>query len=154
MRQNDRRRAAVMGEDMSDGDFTSLEGLRSTLGTTPIHRWLGFEITEVDRAAGTLTMTCPAGGNSSRYEGAGQAHGGAIATLIDSAATFACAAMLGRGVPTSSIRVDYLRPAGGTLLVAKARVIRRGRTLALVDVEVESDGKLVATGRCVEVSAA
>jgi acyl-coenzyme A thioesterase PaaI-like protein len=37
-------------------------------------------------------------------------------------------------------------------LLAKATVIRAGRTLALVDVTVESAGKLVATGRCVEAS--
>lgn len=139
---------------MSDSDFTTIEGVREILATTPIHRWLGFEIAELDRVAGTLTMICPADGNAARYDGAPQAHGGALATLIDSAATFACAAMLGRGVPTSSIRVDYLRPAGGKLLVARARVIRAGRMLALVDVEVESDGKLVATGRCVEASGA
>lgn len=138
---------------MEEHDFNTLEGIRAVLSTTPLHRWLGFEIAEVDFAAGTLTMTCPAAGNAARYDGALQAHGGAIATLIDSAACFAACAMLGRGVPTSNIRVDYLRPAGGELLVAKARVIRAGRMLALVDVEVESDGKLVATGRCVEVSA-
>lgn len=137
---------------MQTADFTTLEGLKVTLQSTPIHRWLGFEITNVDFEAGTMEMSCPAGGNSSRYDGAPQAHGGAIATLIDSAATFACSAMLGRGVPTASIRVDYLRPAGGELLLAKATVIRAGRTLALVDVNVESGGKLVATGRCVEAS--
>ncbi|BBE35294.1 PaaI family thioesterase [Sphingosinicella microcystinivorans] len=138
---------------MDAQDFTTLESIRKALTTTPLHRWLGFEIAEVDFANGTLTMICPAGGNAARFDGAPQAHGGAIATLIDSAACFAACAMLGRGVPTSNIRVDYLRPAGGELLVAKAKVIRAGRTLALVDVEVESDGKLVATGRCVEVSA-
>ena len=138
---------------MTDADFTSLAGLRKILATTPIHRLLSFDITEFDAGTGTLTMTCPAGGNAARYDGAPQAHGGAIATLIDSAACFAACAMLGRGVPTSNIRVDYLRPAGGELLVARAKVIRSGRTLALVDVDIESDGKLVATGRCVEVSA-
>jgi len=137
---------------MDQADFTTLDGLRSTLATTPIHRWLGFAITEVDFGSGTLIMICPAGGNASRYDGAPQAHGGAIATLIDSAATFACSALLGRGVPTANIRVDYLRPAGGEMLVATARVIRAGRTLALVDVNVESGGKLVATGRCVQAS--
>ena len=139
---------------MQTANFTTLEGLRATLQTTPIHRWLGFEINSVDFETGAMEMSCPAGGNSSRYDGAPQAHGGAIAALIDTIATFACSALLGRGVPTASIRVDYLRPAGGELLVAKATVIRAGRTLALVDVIVETEGKLVATGRCVEASGA
>ena len=137
---------------MDEDNFTTLEGLRRALLSTPIHRWLAFEITEADFVKGSLVMTCPAGGNASRYDGAPQAHGGAIATLIDSAATFACSAMLGRGVPTASIRVDYLRPAAGKTLVATANVIRAGRTLALVDVNVKSGSKLVATGRCVEAS--
>lgn len=135
-------------------DFTTVEGAQAALALTPLHRWLGFRITEADAAAGTLTMTCPAGGNAARFDGAPQSHGGAIATLIDSAATFACCIHVGRSVPTTNIRVDYLRPASGAELVAKATVIRAGRMLALVDVTVESDGKLVAVGRCGEATGA
>jgi uncharacterized protein (TIGR00369 family) len=46
------------------------------------------------------------------------------------------------------MRVDYLRPAAGPDMRARARVVRAGRTAAVVDVEVESGGKLVAVGRC------
>lgn len=135
-------------------DLASLEGLQALVETTPIHRWLGFRVSAFDAAAGTLTMACPAGGNAARFDGAGQAHGGAIATLVDSTATFGCSAMLGKTVPTMNIRVDYLRPAAGTDLTATARVVRAGRTVALVDVEVRSGDKLVAVGRCGQASGA
>jgi uncharacterized protein (TIGR00369 family) len=140
--------------DSRNYDLTSLEGLQSLIETTPIHRWLGFRVSAFDAVVGSLTMVCPADGNAARFDGAGQAHGGAIATLVDSTATFCCSAMLGKTVPTMNIRVDYLRPAGGTDLTATARVVRAGRTVALVDVEVHSGDKLVAVGRCGQASGA
>jgi len=132
----------------TDPDFRSHEGLQAALDGSPIHRWLGFRILSFDVDTGTLVMSAPAGGNAARSDGAPQAHGGAIATLIDSAATFACCMKVERSVPTMNMRVDYLRPAAGPTMVATARVIRAGRTAALVDVDVESGGRLVAVGRC------
>ena len=93
------------------------------------------------------SLAASASGNSERADGAGQAHGGAIATLIDSTATYACCIMLGRAVPTINLRVDYLRPAGGEEMVATATVRRAGRTVSVVDVDVMAGGKLVAIGR-------
>jgi uncharacterized protein (TIGR00369 family) len=135
-------------------DLSSLEGIQQLVDGTAIHRWLKFKVDGFDKEAGTLAMSCPADGNASRFDGADQAHGGAIATLIDSTATFACSVMLGRTVPTMNMRIDYLRPAGGMTLVANARVVRAGRTVALVDVEVVAGGKLVAVGRCAQASGA
>ncbi len=134
--------------------FETMEGLQAMLETTPLHRWLGFRIESFDRAAGTLALSAPAVGNSARFDGALQAHGGAIATLIDSCATFACSGVLGRPVPTMNMRVDYLRPASGAAMTATATVRKMGKTAALVDVDVLSDGKLVATGRCMQASGA
>ncbi len=132
----------------TDSDFRSLEGLQALVETSPIHRLLGFRVAAFDVEAATLVLRAPADGNAARSDGALQAHGGAIATLIDSAATFACCMQVQRSVPTMNIRVDYLRPAAGPELTATARVIRAGRTTALVDVEVVSGGRLVAVGRC------
>ncbi|MEM7730068.1 MAG: PaaI family thioesterase [Pseudomonadota bacterium] len=137
-----------MAADLSEFDLSSREGLQAMLDITPIHRWLGFEVSEFDAEQGTLTLVCSADGNASRFDGAPQSHGGALATLIDSAATFACSAAIGRPVPTMNIRVDYLRPAAGPRLEAYALVVKKGRTVSLVDVRVMSGGKLVAIGRC------
>ncbi|MEI9889160.1 MAG: PaaI family thioesterase [Rhizomicrobium sp.] len=137
-----------------EAKFGSLAELQATLDATPLHRWLGFRVEAFDTALGTLVLAAPSGGHAARFDGAGQAHGGAIATLIDSCATFACSSMLGRPVPTMNLRVDYLRPAAGEVMTATAHVRRSGRTAALVDVDVLSDGKLVAVGRCVQASGA
>lgn len=131
--------------------FESLADLGSAnalLEVSALHRFLGFQIAKMDAAEGSLTMTCPAEGNAERFNGAQQAHGGAIATLVDSAATFACSLHLGRAVPTMGLTLDYLRPAIGNLLEARATVRRAGRTAAIIDVEVHAGGHLVALGRC------
>ncbi|HEY0104827.1 MAG TPA: PaaI family thioesterase [Rhizomicrobium sp.] len=135
-----------------EAKFGSLAELQATLDATPLHRWLGFRVESFDAALGLLVIAAPCGINAARFDGAGQAHGGAIATLIDSCATFACSSVLGRPVPTMNMLVDYLRPAAGDVMTATARVRRTGKTASLIDVDVLSGGKLVATGRCVLAS--
>ncbi len=54
------------------------------------------------------------------------------------------------GLTMTSIefKLNFLRPAtvGGGPLVATARVVRRGRRVAVCDVDVWQDGEAVATG--------
>lgn len=70
-------------------------------------------------------------------------HGGAIATLVDTAAM--TAAWAGAEVPDSlrgatvALSLTYLAPADGQDVVATARVVRRGRRLVHVQVDVHSD---------------
>lgn len=129
-------------------DFSTVSAVQSIADETPLHRWLGFRIDALDAASGALTLVFPARGNAARTANAGQAHGGALATAIDSAAALACSAMLGRPVATVSLSVDYLRPAGGDAVEVRATVRRAGRSIAVVDVEVMAEGRLVALGRC------
>ena len=78
-------------------------------------------------------------------------HGGAIATLIDTAATAAAWATPTppenlRGT-TVALNVSYLKAADGADLRAEAKVLRRGRSLSFIDVDVtDGDGSLVAKG--------
>ncbi|WP_028063282.1 PaaI family thioesterase [Solirubrobacter soli] len=82
-------------------------------------------------------------------------HGGAIATLIDTAGMAATWAddfepesMKGS---TVTLNVNYLAAANGTDLTAHAAVTRRGRSLVFSEVRVtEPDGRLVATGSIVQ----
>lgn len=75
-------------------------------------------------------------------------HGGAIASLIDIAGTFAIIAAVGHDVVTVDLRVDYLRPVMSGDLLATARPVRVGRSLAVADIEVAAEnGKIAAVGR-------
>lgn len=82
---------------------------------------------------------------------AGSVHGGAVCTLIDIAAIGAVASMLQpdeRMAGTAELNVSFLRPAIGRTIYAEAWLLKKGRTLAVCDVNVTSDtGKLVAKGR-------
>ena len=71
-----------------------------------------------------------------------------IAALLDTAADYAIAAQLGHGVPTIDMRVDFLKAVGREPLVATARVVKLGRSVAIADAEARNDqGELVAVGR-------
>ena len=71
-----------------------------------------------------------------------------MAALIDVAGDFALIAKLGRAIPTIDLRIDYLRPAIETDLIAKARTLRAGRSIGVVDIELlDNGGRIVAAGR-------
>jgi uncharacterized protein (TIGR00369 family) len=77
-------------------------------------------------------------------------HGGAIASLIDSAGVIAVWSNVDpnatRGA-TASITVNYLAAAERVDLTAEARVIRRGRSVVFVDVDVTApSGERIAKG--------
>lgn len=122
--------------------------VRQWLATSPFIRFMNLEVVAVDAATGTIAMRMPVRPEFERQAGSGQFHGGPIAALIDTVGDFAVAVLLGGGVPTINFRTDYLRPAGGSRLDARATVRRIGRTVAVVDVDVTDDaGRLCAVGR-------
>ncbi|MBI3247230.1 MAG: PaaI family thioesterase [Deltaproteobacteria bacterium] len=77
-------------------------------------------------------------------------HGGAIASLIDTAAVVAVWSNVDadttRGA-TASLTVNYLAASGREDLIANAQVIRRGRSVVFVDVDVFAlRGERIAKG--------
>lgn len=120
------------------------------LARPPFHAWLQPHVVSVDAARDTVTIGLAYQAAFSRSPDRRDYHGGIVAALIDIAGHASLAAKLGRRVPTVDMRVDYLRPAVDSDLRAVARVLRAGRTLGVVDVEVIDDaGRAVAAGRCV-----
>lgn len=79
-------------------------------------------------------------------------HGGCIATLVDHAGTVAIMSAHKQGLPgvTTDLNTTYLAPAqAGSKVIADALVLKVGKTLAFVTVDIrrEKDGVLVAQGR-------
>jgi uncharacterized protein (TIGR00369 family) len=111
-------------------------------------RFLGLRVAAVDHGRNELTVTMPMRPELERGAGTAQFHGGPIAAFIDCVGDFAVALVVGGGVPTINMRVDYLKPAVGTSITGTARVRRSGRTVSVVDVDVyDEHGALVAVGR-------
>jgi uncharacterized protein (TIGR00369 family) len=124
------------------------EHIQAMLDGSPFIRFFGMQVAALDPAAGTIVLAMELRPELERREGTGQWHGGALAGLIDTAGDFAVALGLGAVVPTINFRVDYLRPAMTPRLTATATVRRAGRTVAVVDIDVEDgEGRLVAVGR-------
>jgi uncharacterized protein (TIGR00369 family) len=133
---------------MTADDPVSRKTLESLLADSPFQQLLGLRLEALDLAAQSVTIRSMYGPNVERSSGTGQYHGGVIASLIDIAGDFALIAVLGYGVPTINFRVDYLRPAANTDLLAQARVRRAGRTIGVVDIDVlDQAGRLIALGR-------
>lgn len=68
----------------------------------------------------------------------GFVHGGAVATIADSASGYAALTLAGEGeeVVTAEYKVNLMRPALGERLVAIGRVVNAGRTLSVCSAEV------------------
>ena len=126
----------------------SVEQVQAIFDASPFLGFLQLRAVALDHDAGTLTVTMPMRPELERRVGTAQFHGGPLAAFIDIVGDFAVGMTLGGGVPTINLRIDYLKPAVGTLLTGAARVRRAGRTVALVDVEVHDEKQsLVAVGR-------
>ena len=65
----------------------------------------------------------------------GFVHGGVIAYLADNALAFAGGSRLGNGL-TLEFKINYVKPARGELLVARARVISAGKSQAVCHCEI------------------
>lgn len=126
----------------------TLASLQALLDASPAIAALGVRMEAADptRSAVELSMTMlPA---LERAEGTGQFHGGPLASLVDIAGDVAVAMMIGGGVPTIDLRIDYLRPVLTPSVRARAIVRKLGRTIAIADIEVlDAEGKLCVLGR-------
>lgn len=80
---------------------------------------------------------------------AGFAHGGASASLVDSAVGLAICTMIdpGAAITTIDLQVNFLAPAKPGSLTARGRVVHMGKRTAVGDCQVaDEDGKLVSKG--------
>ncbi len=68
----------------------------------------------------------------------GYFHGGAIATIADSAGGYAAFSLLPAqtGILTVEFKINLVAPADGQLLIARGEVVRPGRTLTVSRAEV------------------
>lgn len=137
------------------------DGLRKLYGKQlPFNRVLGVTVTSVDADSGTMMF-------STREDLIGNVfhrtlHGGAISAVMDAVGGLTASAslvhravdlceneireMLAR-VGTIDLRVDYLRPGKGERFAATGRIIRSGRKVAVVRMEMHNEEEvLVAVG--------
>lgn len=127
---------------LNDGERARL---RAAFAEVNFARLLGIELISAERGAATLRMDV----RPELTRNGGLLHGGAVASLIDTASAFAVMSLLEAGEQTVTVdlTLHFLRPATGGALTARARVLRAGRRLVTVAVDVTDDasGALGAT---------
>lgn len=104
------------------------QGLMMSLGASIVHI-----------APGMVEIALPARPAVSQQHGF--VHAGAIAAIADTAAGYAALSLMppGVGVLTAEFKINLVAPAKGDRVLAKARVIKAGRTLTLSQTEVFSE---------------
>lgn len=128
------------------GGIEVLRGLRSgDLPEPPIHHLTGLRIAEVGEGEVTMALPCSKWLSTS----AGTVQGGWTAMLAEAALAAAVfsTAPAGTATATLDLKVNYVRPVfpDGEDLLAKARVLHSGRTIAISSAELtNSEGKPVA----------
>jgi uncharacterized protein (TIGR00369 family) len=117
--------------------------LREAFAEVPFARLLGLEFVGAERGAATFALEV----REELTRMGGIAHGGALASLLDTAAAFAVHTLLEPGVRTVTVdlTVHFLRPVSAGRVEARARVLRAGRRIVILSVEAtDQTGALVA----------
>ena len=112
--------------------------LETVNAATGFIRGAGVDVLSVE--PGVVSMRMPRKPELLQFNG--YFHGGAIAGLADQAAGAAASTALppGRIAVTADLHVNFLKPANGSTITATARTVSVGTTLAVVTVEVTTEG--------------
>ena len=109
--------------------------------------WCGIEVTVAE--AGTVEIQMPWRAEVGQYSGF--LHAGLIGALIDTACGFAAATVAGPHLLASSFSVNCLRPAQGQKFIARARVVKPGKSQIFTSCDLfavdAGEEKLVANGQ-------
>ena len=96
---------------------------------------LGFEVVSSDDDGAVIEVVA----DERHLNGHGTVHGGAIATLVDSA--MGLAVFRGDNAPvTIEMKVTYLEPGIPGRLRASAKVRKRGKRIMIAEVDVTDEG--------------
>src|SRR5438445_5517983 len=130
-----------MSEDALDP--VRVSRARAAFASVPYARLLGLELGEIGPGEASIHLEV----RDEMKQNQGVVHGGAVASLIDTAAAFAVLTRLelDKRVTTTDLTIHYLRPITAGRLTATARIVRGGRRLFVLSVEVTNAGVLVAT---------
>jgi uncharacterized protein (TIGR00369 family) len=132
---------------MTPSDPTFEARVRRSFGAQRFMATLGAALARV--APGEVEIRLPFRADLTQQHGF--LHAGAMATIADSACGYAALTLMpaGAAVLTAEFKVNLLAPGEGDAAVARARVLKAGRTLTVCAADVfavrEGQERLVAT---------
>ena len=134
---------------MVEADTERLVARRRSFAAHPLHQFLGIQLVSSGEGTARISMGLSA---LTRGGVGGSMHGGLLALLVDIVMLEAIVTVLDPATDqpagTADLNITYMRPALGSRVFAEATVLRKGRQLAVVEVEITDDGgRLCAKGR-------
>ena len=111
----------------------------------PFWALLGLELLEIKKGWARVRLPVEA----KLTNAIGLVHGGAIFAAADSAVGMALVGMTRRdeNISTLEMKINYLKPVTGGVLIAEAEIIHRGSQTAIGDVEVRDEAQqLISKG--------
>lgn len=129
---------------MKDSKLTEDERQRveQAFADVPFAKLLGIEVVEMERGVAVLRLDV----RDELRQNNGIIHGGVTASLIDTASAFAILTMLEPNQTTTTVdlTIHYLRPLVKGRARASARVLRAGRRVIVVAVDVLDEAETLA----------
>ena len=122
---------------------SNMEKAQRIFETIPFVQLIGMELVGLEDGEATVKLKmCDA-----LRQPHGLLHGGATASVIDTAMAFAVVTKLTESEKASTIdlTVHYLRPVTDGEIVCTAKVMRAGKRILTVSAEVSNGEKLIAT---------
>lgn len=128
----------------NDLDADKLARASEAFAAVPDAKFLGLELGPLSNGVAAVHLEV----RDELKQNQGVVHGGVIASLIDTASAFAVVTKLeaGERVTTTDLTIHYLRPVTTGRLAATARIVRAGRRLFVLSIDVMDEvGRLIAT---------
>ncbi|MCP3178069.1 MAG: PaaI family thioesterase [Desulfuromonadales bacterium] len=115
-----------------------------SINAIPLLKTLGIVAEEIGERHAVMRVTV----DERHLNYYGGAHGGLIATLVDTVCFFPAPLLpAGLAVTTSNLNVNYLRAVQpGETLVARSEIVHLGRRTVSLRVAVHSEQRLIAQG--------
>ncbi|ALG70583.1 thioesterase [Azospirillum thiophilum] len=100
----------------------------------PICRTLGIELAAIE--PGFCEMRLPFRADLTQQHGF--FHAGMVSTLADNAGGYAALSLMPAGAEVLAVefKINLMSPAKGDVMIARARVVKPGRTLVITQVEI------------------
>ena len=113
-----------------------VQEVKESFANQTVMALIGAELTRVE--PGVIEITLPYRADLAQQHG--YVHAGIITTIADSACGYAAYTLMpaGSDVLAVEFKVNLLRPAKGETFVARAEVIKSGRTLTVVRADVHA----------------
>ena len=136
-------------ETVPAGELTELQkqGIEARVEKNPVLTLMGIEVLEVRPGEATVLLRH----REDFHNSLGHVQGGVFAVVADVAGGISLYSVLPDprevAIPTIEFKLNFLRPAGAEDLLARGRLVHRGRQVAVCQVDVtDRSGRHLATG--------